>query len=380
MRPASARDAAPGDEDATAPARTHPHGDPGGRRGPGPAVRARPRRDHPQLLGALRAPAPARPDAHVRAVDPAQPPAARAPGAHRGPAAHRPPRTGDAVPAGRRHGLLPAADRRPRRHGRLHRRPGAGREPAPRRPLPGRRLERGTRRHLRRRHRDRDRPGADGAPGRPLRRHPHPADLHHLAGVRPAGPADGGARHLGAELAAQQGQPASGAAAGEDVRRSDRERQLPAALPARLDPAAERVRRVRRRQPALPAGAGRRRAGDRPQPRRAATAGGRGRRRAGAGAALRAAVRRALRGDGPLRAVPPLGPAGADGGRQLPADVHAGLAAGAAAPDDATAGSPGRAPVAGAAGRVVGRRPGAGPPARARRAAGQCLARRAADR
>jgi hypothetical protein len=43
----------------------------------------------------------------------------------RGLPAHRPPRPGVAVPAGGRHGLLRAADRRARRHGRFHRRPAA---------------------------------------------------------------------------------------------------------------------------------------------------------------------------------------------------------------------------------------------------------------
>ncbi len=47
---------------------------------------------------------------------------------------------------------------------------------------------------------------------------PHPTDLHHRTGVRRTRPAQCGARHLGAALAAEQGEPAPGAADGEDLR------------------------------------------------------------------------------------------------------------------------------------------------------------------
>ena len=129
------------------------------------------------------------------------------------------------------------------------------------------RLERTPRRHLRRRHRHRHRPGADRAPGRPLRRDAHPADLHRRAGVRPAGPAERDPRHLGADLAAGQEQPAPRAAAGQGVRAARRERELPALVPPRLGAEAAPVARVRRDQPGLPGRARCGRPHRRPQPR-----------------------------------------------------------------------------------------------------------------
>ena len=191
----------------------------------------------PQVVDALHAAARARPDPPDADAHPAVGPGARAPAAHGGLPARGALRHGGHVPARGRPRLHAAADRRRRHHGRLHRQPRHRAAAQGGRPLCRRGLERGARRHLRRRHLPGRAEHHDLPPDRALRRHPHRADLHVLAAVRAGRRVARRARRLGAALARGAREPAPRAAADGDVRADDRGRQLPAQLRPPLDPA-----------------------------------------------------------------------------------------------------------------------------------------------